>query len=152
MRRRYPALVVALLLVLSLVLAGCGQSDEEAIKDSIHTFAAAYNASDYEGCLDHLEGVDESNLEEVLSTLGVARAIVLRIDVLGIEVVSIDGPSASVQVSTRATLGPVLGGMSPDQVVSIDLTKSDGKWKFDFAPLAEQLMAGIASMLEEAPR
>lgn len=146
MRKRNLGLVIALLLAFSMVLAGCGQSEEDAVKDSINGFVAAYNNADYDKCADYLEGVDDSNREEALSTLGLAKAIVQTIEVQSIQNVSIEESTATAEVTAKATMGALLAGQSAEQTVSMSLTKSDGKWKFDFNALAEELMAGLTSM------
>jgi hypothetical protein len=146
-RKSRLGLVIALLLAFSMVLAGCGKSEEDAVKESINGFVAAYNNADYDKCVDYLEGVDDSNREEAMSTLGLAKAIVQTIEVQSIQSVSVEESTATAEVTAKATMGALLGGQSAEETVSMSLTKSDGKWKFDFNALAEELMAGLTSMV-----
>jgi hypothetical protein len=145
-RKRNLGLVIALLLAFSMALAGCGKSEEDAVKDSINGFVAAYNNADYEKCADYLQGVDDSNREEAMSTLGLAKAVVQEIEVISISNVSIEESTATAEVTARATMGAILGGQSAEETVTMSLDKGDGKWKFDFNALAKDLMAGITSM------
>lgn len=147
MRRGNLALVIVLLLALSVVLLGCGQSEEDSIRDTINGFAAAYNDGNHDKCVEYFEGVDESNREEALSTLGLAQAVVQSIEVKTIEDISIEESTATAEVTATATWGAMFGGQSADETVTMTLTKSDGKWKFDFNALAKELMSGLTSMM-----
>lgn len=147
MRKRNLALFMGLLLALSVVLLGCGKSEEDAVRDSINGFAAAYNDGNFEKCVEYFEGVDASNREEAMSTLGVAKAVVDTIEVKTIEDIAIEESTATAGITVTATMGAMFGGQSADETVTIGLTKSDGKWKFDFNALAQELMSGITSMV-----
>ncbi len=140
-------LVVALLLAFSVALMGCGKSEEESIRDSINGFVTAYNAGDYEKCVDYLEGVTDSTREGVMSTLGLAKAIVQSIQVTSIANVKVDGAAATAEVAIRVTVAAALGGNSADETVDLSLSKVDGKWKFDLKSLTDSLMGGLSSML-----
>ena len=91
--------------------------------------------------------MDESNREEALSTLGLAQAVVQSIEVKTIEDISIEESTATAEVTATATWGAMFGGQSADETVTMTLTKSDGKWKFDFNALAKELMSGLTSMM-----
>ena len=147
MRTRNLALVIGLLLALSVVLLGCGRSEEEAVRDSIKGFTAAYNDGDYDKCVEYFEGVDDSNREEALSTLGVARAVVESIEVKSIDNIAIEESTATAEITATATMSSMLGGQSADETVNMTLTKSDGRWKFDFNALAQEILSGLTSML-----
>ena len=147
MRRRNLALVIGLLLALSVVLLGCGKSEEDSIRDTINGFASAYNDGNYDKCVEYFEGVDESNREEALSTLGLAQAVVQSIEVKTIEDIAVEESTATAEVTATATWGAMFGGQSADETVTMTLTKSDGKWKFDFNALTKELMSGLASMV-----
>ncbi len=140
-------LALGLLLASSILLAGCGKSDEEAIRDSVNGFAAAYNSGDYQKCTEYLQGIDDSTREGAMSTLGLARAVVQSIEVTSITDITIEGSSATAEVTARATMAVMWGGNSADETVTMSLTRQDGKWKFDFDSLKDELMAGLASAL-----
>ncbi len=146
MRKISLALVIGLLLALPLVVLGCGKSEEDAVRDSVKGFAAAYNEDNFDKCAEYLQGVDDSNREEALSTLGLAKAVVPKIEVISMENVEVEGSTATAEVTARATTAIMLGGNPVEETVTMTLNKTDGRWKFDFNTLAQELMARLNSM------
>jgi hypothetical protein len=121
-------LAIALLMVIPVVLVGCGtKSDSAAIKDSINGFVKALNAGNYEKCTDYLVGITDANSDNITAGLkAMKETYKLSIEVVSIEDPVINGSSATAKVTLKVSAG----GQSMEQPVTMTLTKVDGKWKF----------------------
>jgi len=116
-------LVIALLMVIPVVLVGCGAKSESAgVKSSINGFAAAYNDKDYDKCTEYLLGITDATKETVKLGLGMAREASGEIEVTSVEDITVDGDSATAKVTIK-----VLG---QTQTNTVEFTKVDSKWKF----------------------
>ncbi len=120
-------LVIALLLVIPVVLVGCGKSEAAGVKSSINGFVDAYNDKDYDKCTDYLLGITDATKDTMKAGLGMAREVSGEIEVTSIEDVSVDGDSATAKVTMK-----VMGQSQPN---TVSFTKADGKWKFDMTGL-----------------
>ena len=120
-------LAIALLMVIPVVLVGCGKSEEASVKSSINGFVDAYNDKDYDKCTDYLLGITDATKETVKLGLGMAREASGEIEVTGVEDITVDGDSATAKVTVK-----VLG---QTQTNTVSFTKADGKWKFDMTGL-----------------
>jgi hypothetical protein len=119
---RKLVLVIALLLVIPVMLVGCGKSASASIKDSIKGFTAAYNAEDFDKCTDYLVGITDATKDAVKESLRLGHQLGGDITVDNIEDISVDGSSATAKVTVTVM------GQSFTNVVN--LNKVDGKWQF----------------------
>jgi uncharacterized protein YdeI (BOF family) len=120
-------LVLALLVAVPLVLAGCSDSESDTVKNSIKDFVGAYNAKDYDMCTGCLLGVTDANKETVRASLEMARDFTGEIEVTSIETPAVDGDSATAKVTVKI--------QGETQTNTVSLTKVDGKWKFGLGDL-----------------
>jgi ketosteroid isomerase-like protein len=123
-------LAIALLLVVPVMLVGCGKSESAAVEDSINGFADAYNDGDYEKCTDYLVGITDANKATIADELEGLEAYVESMEVTKIEEIKVDGSSATAKVTLKVTTTAALGGQSMEQTIDLPLSKVDGKWKF----------------------
>jgi len=120
-------LAIALLLVIPVMVVGCGKSEAAGVKSSINGFVSAYNGKDYEKCTDYLVGVTDATKDAAKAGLEMARGISGEIEVTSIETPSIDGDSATAKVTVKV--------MGQSETSTVSFTKVDGKWKFDMTGL-----------------
>jgi ketosteroid isomerase-like protein len=96
MGRRILAFALAAVLALAL-FAGCSDSDEESVSNMVKDFYAAYNAEDWDACLDHIEDTNRIGEDRIESVLRAARAATGEVTVKSVEV-EVSGASAAVYV------------------------------------------------------
>lgn len=137
-------LAIALLLVIPVMVVGCGaKSDSAAIKDSIKGFATAFNAGNYEKCTDYLLGMSDATVkDQTAKSLEAAKAFVQKIEVTNVEDPKVDGSSATAKVTYKVTLAAALGGATQESTSTATLTKEDGKWKFGMDDFIDLNMGG----------
>jgi hypothetical protein len=131
-------LVIALLMVIPVVLVGCGaKSDKAAIEDSINGFFKALNDGNYDKCTDYLVGVNDANSDNMTAELkAMKETLNISIEVVKIEDVKVTDSSATAKVTLKVSMGEI----EAEQPITLPLTKVDGKWKF--SPEDLQSLAG----------
>ena len=112
-----------------LLLFGCGDdapTDEQQVRDTLTTFAAAVEGRDYQKLCDEvfadslLEGIQQIGLPcEVAMRTGLGEREETK---LTVGEVTVDGTTARAQIKTSAT------GEEPSQD-TIELTKAGGRWR-----------------------
>ncbi|CAN5478648.1 hypothetical protein BH20ACT19_BH20ACT19_04800 [soil metagenome] len=127
---RLRTLVLTSLAAASLLAAGCGGSEEDAVEDSVKEFASAAKDKDFGGVCDKL--TDElrqqigqaggGNCEEALKQFGeqVDLGGIPDPDEIEFESVEVDGDNATVKIKGEDN--------------ESKLVKEDGEWKADIAP------------------
>jgi hypothetical protein len=120
-------LAIALLMVIPVVLVGCGKSEAAGVKSSINGFVAAYNDKDYDKCTDYMVGITDATKPAMVTMLGFAREASGEIEVSEIDEIKVEGDSATAKVTVKV--------MGQTQTNTATLTKVDGKWKFDLTAL-----------------
>ena len=126
MRKRDVVLVIALLLVIPVVLVGCGSKKSEvpAVEASIKGFADAYARGQYQTCMDYLTDTDTNAITGELSLFHQASP---TIQVDSIDNVTVDGSTAKADVTVTA--------LSKQVTIQMTLTKVDDTWKFSFGDM-----------------
>jgi hypothetical protein len=129
MRKRNVVLVIALLLVMPVVLVGCGSKKSEvpAVEASINGFADAYARGEYQTCTDYLVGVTDANRDSITGQLSAFHQICPTIQVDSVDNVTVNGSTATADVTVTA--------LSKQVTIQMTLTKVDDTWKFSFGDM-----------------
>ena len=117
-------LLISVLIVtfgaLFLGCAGEAQSETEAVEDAVTGLFSAYNAGNYDKCMDYLVGITDENEDTIKAGLATAHGFTGDI-VVQVENVTVDGSTATATVT--ATI------QNQTQTTEMTLTKVNGKWK-----------------------
>jgi hypothetical protein len=139
MRRRNLVLVIALLLVMPVVLLGCGSKKSEipAVEASINGFADAYASEDYQTCVGYLTETTDSTRDTIIQQLSGFHQITPKIQMDSIDNVAVNGSTATADVTLTV--------LSKQATVKMTLSKSDGTWKFSIADLLTEVQKQLGS-------
>jgi len=117
-------LLSVVLVTFGILVLGCAaeaQSDTAAVEDAITGVFAAYNADNYDKCLNYLVGITDENRETIKAGLAMAHSFTGDITVDKIEDVTINGSTATAMVS--ATI------QNQTQTQEMTLNKVGNHWK-----------------------
>jgi hypothetical protein len=133
MTRRNLVLVIALLLVMPVVLLGCGgkKSEIPAVEASINGFADAYASGNYRTCADYLTETTDATRDTIIQQLSGFHQITPKIQVDSIDNVTVEGSTATADVTLTV--------LSKQATVKMTLSKSDDTWKFSIADLLTEV-------------
>ncbi len=139
MTRRNLVLVIALLLVLPVVMVGCGSKKSEvpAVEASINGFADAYASGNYETCADYLTETTDATRDTIIQELSAFHQITPKIQVDSINNVTVKGSTATADVTLTV--------LSKQATVKMTLSKSDDTWKFSIADLLAEVQKQLGS-------
>jgi hypothetical protein len=139
MRRRNLVLVIALLLVMPVVLLGCGSKKSEipAVEASINGFADAYASEDYQTCVGYLTETTDATRATIIQQLSGFHQITPKIQMDSIDNVAVNGSTATADVTLTV--------LSKQATVKMTLSKSDGTWKFSIADLLTEVQKQLGS-------
>ena len=139
MTRRNLVLVIALLLVMPVVLLGCGSKKSEipAVEASINGFADAYASGNYQTCVGYLTETTDSNRDTIIQQLSGFHQITPKIQVDSIDNVTVEGSTATADVTVTV--------LSKQATVKMTLSKSDDTWKFSIADLLAEVQKQLGS-------
>jgi hypothetical protein len=117
-------LVLAVLLLgMAVVFVGCGaKSDSAAVEDTIRGFVSAYNAGDYEKCLNYYDGLSGEERSAMLSGMEQSGGSSGEITIESIDNIIISDSKATASIKMTWT-----GDTA--ETSQISLVKNDGKWK-----------------------
>jgi hypothetical protein len=95
--------ILAVMLLVAVCVVGCGgggntQSDNAAIESTINAYIAAYNAQDYQSCLNYLTGWTDQ--EATIWILQLAHASSGNLTIQSIDNIVVSGLTATASVST----------------------------------------------------
>ena len=125
--KRYITILVVMLLM-AVCVVGCGggdnsggntQSDTAAITSTMNGFNAAYNAQDYNKCLDYMTGWTDK--AATVSMLQMAYSMTGAITIVSIGNISVTGSTATASATSSS-------GGEPYTKVE-DLKNVGGTWK-----------------------
>ena len=114
-------LMVIVMLLPLLALGACGNSGSEDIKNVVNSFYGAWNARDFESCLQLFSsnlGYTEDNLE----SLSESREITGELTITDLEEPVITGATATI-------LAEIVPPNQESESIEIPLVKEDGNWK-----------------------
>lgn len=117
-------LISVILVTFGIVSLGCAaeaQSDTAAVEDAITGIFAAYNADNYDKCLNYLAGITDENRETIKAGLAMAHGFTGDITVNNIENVTVDGSTATATVTMTM--------QEQTQTTTMTLNKVGNKWK-----------------------
>ena len=139
MRTRNLVLVIALLVVMPVVLLGCGSKKGEipAVEGSINGFVDAYAAGTMDTCVGYLMGITDATRATVIGQLSGFHQISPTIEVNSIDNVAVNGSTATADVTFT-----VLGEQATFQMT---LNKSGGTWRFSFGDMLDEIQKQLGS-------
>ena len=139
MTRRNLVLIIALLLVVPVVMVGCGSKKSEvpAVEASINGFADAYASGNYETCADYLTETTDATRDTIIQQLSGFHQITPKIQVDSIDNVTVEGSTATADVTFTV--------LSRQATVKMTLSKSDDTWKFSIADLLAEVQKQLGS-------
>ena len=139
MTRRNLVLIIALLLVVPVVMVGCGSKKSEvpAVEASINGFADAYASGNYETCADYLTETTDATRDTIIQQLSGFHQITPKIQVDSIDNVTVKGSTATADVTLTV--------LSKQATVEMTLSKSDDTWKFSIADLLAEVQKQLGS-------
>jgi hypothetical protein len=139
MARRNLVLIIALLLVVPVVMVGCGSKKSEvpAVEASINGFADAYASGNYETCADYLTETTDATRDTIIQQLSGFHQITPKIQVDSIDNVTVEGSTATADVTLTV--------LSKQATVEMTLSKSDDTWKFSIADLLAEVQKQLGS-------
>jgi hypothetical protein len=139
MTRRNLVLIIALLLVVPVVMVGCGSKKSEvpAVEASINGFADAYASGNYETCADYLTETTDATRDTIIQQLSGFHQITPKIQVDSIDNVTVEGSTATADVTLTV--------LSKQATVEMTLSKSDDTWKFSIADLLAEVQKQLGS-------
>jgi hypothetical protein len=139
MTRRNLVLIIALLLVVPVVMVGCGSKKSEvpAVEASINGFADAYASGNYETCADYLTETTDATRDTIIQQLSGFHQITPIIQVDSIDNVTVEGSTATADVTLTV--------LSKQATVEMTLSKSDDTWKFSIADLLAEVQKQLGS-------
>ncbi len=120
-------LVFTLVVALAVVLVGCGDESgtalggSTAIKKTIEGFYSAYNAENWNTCLNYVADTNNVGASMMKSMLQTARTATGKVTVESVTNISITGSTATADVKIT------YGGQSESK--EYPLVKKDGSWK-----------------------
>jgi hypothetical protein len=139
MTRRNLVLIIALLLVLPVVMVGCGSKKSEvpAVEASINGFADAYASEDYETCVNYFTETTDANRATMIQTMTGFHGITPKIQIDSIDNVTVEGSTATADVTIT-----VLGKQA---TMEMTLSKSGDAWKFSMSNLIAEVGKQLGS-------
>jgi hypothetical protein len=139
MARRNLVLIIALLLVVPVVMVGCGSKKSEvpAVEASINGFADAYASGNYETCADYLTETTDATRDTIIQQLSGFHQITPKIQVDSIDNVTVEGSTATADVTLTV--------LSKQATVKMTLSKSDDTWKFSIADLLAEVQKQLGA-------
>lgn len=142
MTRRNLVLVIALLLVIPVVLVGCGSNgskkdESTAVEASINGFADAYASGNYETCAGYLTETTDATKDTIIQELSAFHQITPEIQVDSIDNVTVEGSTATADVTVTV--------LSKQATVKMTLSKSDDTWKFSIADLLAEVQKQLGA-------
>lgn len=124
MFRKTLLVTLTVLMLLSTVsLVSCTKSDSDAIKDAVRSFSSAWNARDFDRCLE-LVATGEDDPAEYLEDLQRTREEVGEMTIKHMEEPVITGSTATISVQVEYSWAVVILGPA-----EFPLVKEDGDWK-----------------------
>ena len=115
------SIVLVTLGIMSLGCAAEAQSDAAAVEDAITGIFAAYNADNYDKCLNYLVGVTDENRDTIKAGLAMAHGFTGDITVNKIENVTVNGTTATATVTMTM--------QEQTQTTTMTLNKVGNHWK-----------------------
>ena len=132
MKKTMLLALISLICVASLV--GCGGStggssvdNSAAITATINNFNAAYNAEDYNTCLNYATGWTENTKSSIISTIQMARTFSGTITIDSITDISVSGSDATASVTSTLQNADTDGVYTHTKT---EIFKNDGGWKY----------------------
>jgi hypothetical protein len=119
-------LLVLVACVCVMPLVGCGggsapKSDNAAIEETINAYFAAYNAQDYQKCLDYVTGLTEEMEQTLLEALQMGRE---QGGPVTVKIENISGSGSTADVSFT------ISNANASSTSEGQLIKEGGVWKF----------------------